>query len=210
MKNLGDWYIRIGEWGLNLFLLNILWILFTLLGLFVVGIFPATAALFAVMRKLTMESKDISVFKLFWNTFRTEFFKANLLGYIFLFIGFILYVDLRVVQQLDNNILHQALTIALYILIFVYFLTLLYVFPIFVHFNMKTKEYLKHAIILAIARPIQSIFMVIGFIIVLFLLWRIPGLIPVFGVSLISFILMKIASISFPKIESTTTVRQDC
>jgi uncharacterized membrane protein YesL len=46
MKSVTSWYIRIGEWAFNLFLLNILWLFFSLLGLFVLGIFPATVALF--------------------------------------------------------------------------------------------------------------------------------------------------------------------
>lgn len=64
---------------------------------------------------------------------------------------------------------------------------------------MKITGYIKHAFILAIGRPVQSLLMVIGLAIVIFLMSLIPGLIPFFGVSLISFILMKIASISFPK-----------
>ncbi len=42
------WYMRMGTLGFNLIYLNLLWAAFTLLGGIVLGIFPATAALFAL------------------------------------------------------------------------------------------------------------------------------------------------------------------
>lgn len=124
--------------------------------------------------------------------------KANKLGFLLLLFSSVLYVDLKIVQYFDG-LLHQALTVVFYILILVYLHTLLYIFPIFVHFNLNTIEYVKHAIILAIARPIQSLFMVIGITSVLLLLRFIPGLIPICSMSLLGFVLTKIATISFPK-----------
>ena len=135
MKGVTSWYIRAGEWALTLFLLNMLWVLFSLLGLFVFGLFPATVSMFAVIRKLIMYNEDVHVFKLFWSTYKVEFVKSNIIGYIFLVAGFILYLDLRVLQQLDSNLLNLILTVATFILTFIYLLTLIYVFPVFVHFN---------------------------------------------------------------------------
>lgn len=209
MKGFGGWYLRLGEWALNLFLLNLLWIIFSMLGLFIVGIFPATVALFAVMRKLTMESKEVPVFKLFWTTYKREFVKANIIGYAWSLIGFVLYIDLRVLNQLDSSLLNQLFTFGLYMIIAAYLVTLLYLFPIFVHFNLKKREYFKYAIILTIGRPIQSIMLIIGLTVGLFILWRVPGLIPVFGMSFISLLVMKIASISFPKLDNPTAVKID-
>ena len=203
MKGVTSWYIRAGEWALNLFLLNVLWILFSALGLFAFGIFPATAAMFAVIRKLNMAKEDVHVFKLFWKTYKFEFMKSNLIGYIFLMVGFLLYVDLRVLQQLDSSLLNLILTVATFILVFLYLLTLLYVFPVFVHLNLKTVEYIKYAFILAIGKPKQSLLILLALAISMFLLIQVPGLIPVFGISIFSFILMKISSSSFPPIEST-------
>ena len=203
MKGVTSWYIRAGEWALNLFLLNVLWILFSALGLFAFGIFPATAAMFAVIRKLNMAKEDVHVFKLFWKTYKVEFMKSNLIGYIFLMVGFLLYVDLRVLQQLDSSLLNLILTVATFILVFLYLLTLLYVFPVFVHLNLKTVEYIKYAFILAIGKPKQSLLILLALAISMFLLIQVPGLIPVFGISIFSFILMKISSSSFPPIEST-------
>lgn len=204
MNNVSGWYIRFGEWALKLFLLNLLWFIFSVLGLLVLGIFPATAALFAVMRKLLMQSEDISIFKLFWNSYKNEFLKSNLLGFVISFIGFLLYIDYRVLQQLSVNILHQSLTITLFILIFLYLLVSIYIFPIFVHFNMSTFGYIKHAFILAIARPLKTLLVIVGLAVILYVLRLVPGLIPVFGVSLFSLLIMKGASYSLPEINNTS------
>lgn len=203
MKNISEWYIRFGEWSLKLFLLNLLWLLFSIAGLFVFGLFPATVALFAVIRKLTMDSREISIFKLFLHTFKNEFLKANLLGYIWAAIGLILFLDLRVLQQLQTTIFHQSLTIILYVIIFVFLLLSLYLLPIFVHFQLKKREYIKYAFVLAVGRPIQSILMIVAFLVTLYLMWSFPGIIPVFGASLLALVLMKMASISFPKLNSS-------
>ncbi|WP_100407912.1 YesL family protein [Bacillus solitudinis] len=204
MKNLSEWYIRLGVWGLNLFLLNLFWFLFSIVGLFVFGVFPATVALFTVMRTLVMEKEEIPLFKLFWRTYKSEFLNSNLIGYLISLFGFILYIDLRVLQQLDNSLLHLSLTIMTFVIIFVYFLTLLYLFPVLVHFDLKTFQYFKYALILAIGRPFQTLFMIVALAILAFFFMQVPGLIPVFGVSLISLTIMKISSLSFIKKDITS------
>jgi uncharacterized membrane protein YesL len=201
MNGFTGWYIRLGMFGFNLFLLNMLWVVFSFLGLFVLGVFPATAALFAVTRKLVMapQPQEVPILKLFWNTFKVEFFKANFLGYVVSLVGVILYINLRVLQQLDSSHLHHSLMIVTLLITLVYLLTSIYLFPVFVHFELKMVQYLKYSLFLAIGRPIQTIIMIIGLGVVLFLFLQIPGLIPVFGVSLLSLVIMKIASLSFPK-----------
>ncbi|RKL66855.1 hypothetical protein CR203_13570 [Salipaludibacillus neizhouensis] len=198
--------IRIGVWIFNVFLLNLLWFIFSLLGLIIFGLFPATAALFSVLRNLIMETDDLStleVIRLFWSKFKSEFLKSNLVGFILSICGFILYLDIRVLQQLDNNLFHVSLSIVTFVIGFVYLLIFLYIFPVFVHFDLKVLQYPKHAFILAIGRPLKTIVMMIVLAIVIFLYTILPGLIPVFGVSLISLVIMKTASLSFPEKSGT-------
>ncbi|MFC0470672.1 YesL family protein [Halalkalibacter kiskunsagensis] len=193
------WYMRLGTFAFNLVLLNLLWFFFSLLGVFVLGFFPATAALFAVLRQIIMEDEDTSVLKLFWSKFKSEFFMSNVIGYLVLSVGVILYVDIKVLQLLDNNILQLALASITVVIGIVYLLTLLYIFPLFVHFNLTFLQYPKHALILAVAKPFQTIMMIGGLAIVLFLYMNFPVLILVFGMSLISFVMMKVASFSLPR-----------
>ena len=54
------------EWVLKFFYANLLWFVFTMLGLGVFGFMPATTALFSVTRKWIMGKTDIPIFKTFW------------------------------------------------------------------------------------------------------------------------------------------------
>ncbi|MDQ0257057.1 putative membrane protein YesL [Evansella vedderi] len=194
-----QWYIRLGNWGFNLLLLNILWVLFSCIGLIIVGIFPATAALFAVLRELIMEDADTPVFKLFWSKFKAEFIQSNILGYIVILVGVVLYVDLRVLHQLDSGLLQLTLASITVVIGFAYLLILLYIFPVFVHFNLKLWQYPKHALILAIGRPFHTITLFAGIAIIILIYLAVPALIFAIGMSLISFIMMKVASMSLPR-----------
>src|SRR5699024_2801656 len=85
---------RLCEVVMRLAYVNLLWVLFTALGLGLFGIFPATVALFTVTRKWVMGDHDIPIFSTFWHTYRKEFFKSTLFGFILFVIGYIIYVDL--------------------------------------------------------------------------------------------------------------------
>ncbi|GAB2552229.1 YesL family protein [Gracilibacillus alcaliphilus] len=193
------WYMRIGNLGFNLLYLNVLWIVFTLLGLVIFGLFPATAALFAVVRKMILEDEDTAIFPEFVSQFKASFKTANLLGYIVSLIGLFLLIDFRIVQ----NISHEGVQVLLFNLILLigvlYLVALLYVFPVYVHFDLTWKEYLQYACILTIARPLQTMMLVAFIAAVVFLYILIPAIVLVLGASLMSFVVMKIASLSFPK-----------
>lgn len=82
------------EWIMRFAYTNLLWLFFTLLGLGVFGIMPATAALFAVMRKWIQGQDNVPVLKTFWQEYKGEFFRSNLLGAVLALIGVIIYIDL--------------------------------------------------------------------------------------------------------------------
>lgn len=202
MKGIPEWYMRFGDWVLKLLILNILWVMFTLVGLIIFGFFPATVALFAVMRKLVMQRDDVPIFKLFWNTYKLEFVKSNLLGAIILPIGAILFVDLYILRQLDPSMWNQLLIIIAFVLIVVYMAFSTYMFPVFVHYDSNLKGYIKYSIILVIGRPFHTMFMIVSIVCLMYLFWWIPGLIPVFGLSIFALLVQIIASMSLPKIEN--------
>src|SRR5690625_7900357 len=62
---------------------NILWIIFTILGLGILGFFPSTVAMFGVFRLCVVGEKDIDIFPLFLFKFRNEFNIAYIFVYVF-------------------------------------------------------------------------------------------------------------------------------
>jgi uncharacterized membrane protein YesL len=203
-----NWYIRIGNWGFRLLILNILWIVFSAMGLFILGLFPATTALFGVIRKeiITADTQNVPTIKSFWEIYKTEFLRSNLLGYIYTIFGVLLFFDLRVLHHLNSSVLNYFFIIVTYIIILFYSLTFFYLFPILVHFQLRILDYIKYSVILMFARPMQALILIVSLFTSYYLFLFLPGLIPLMGISLISFIIMKTAIRSFPRPDTVPIV----
>ena len=177
---------------------NLLWILFTILGLGVFGLMPATVGLFAVIRKWVMDDKDISIFKTFWHNYRKEFLKSNLLGLILFLIGLTLYIDYII---LPTGGLYTVLRIILVTITILYAITLLYIFPIYVHYEWKIRSYLKNSLLLGIAYPHFTLLMIIGVFALYFICMSFPSVIPFFSLSSLGSMLMWIAFLVLRRVE---------
>lgn len=179
-------FYRVGDWLMRLAYVNILWMLFTGVGLVIFGFFPATAAMFAVTRKWVMGDADIPVFQTFWSYYKKEFKKSNILGFFIVVIGLILYIDLQILPA--GGLSFFLLKWALIILSFIFMIMLVYFFPIYVHFDFPLSQYFKYPLIMIIVAPLQTILLLASTYGVYLLMATIPGLIPFFGGSLISFV----------------------
>src|SRR5699024_398229 len=91
-------------WITRLAFVNFLWILFSILGLFVGGIFPATIAALGVSRKWLMSERDIPILKTFKELYRRDFVASNILGWILTLIGILLYINFRVILNLEDEV----------------------------------------------------------------------------------------------------------
>jgi uncharacterized membrane protein YesL len=191
---------RACEWIMLLAYINILWILFTIMGAVVFGIFPATAAMFAIIRKWLIDKNNDSVFKTFWNYYRTEFIKTNILGSLLFVAGFILFLDLKIIE-LQNEFFQMIFLLILFLFAITYTVIVVYIFPVFVHYDLKMFEYIKNALLIGIANPIRTVLILTCLITAYFILRAAPGLLPFFSGSLFSIIVMTFACQSFNKIE---------
>ncbi|MCJ7843307.1 YesL family protein [Lederbergia sp. NSJ-179] len=187
------------EWITRLAYLNILWILFSLGGLIVVGLFPATAATFAVARKWVMGQTDVAVFKTFWASYKKEFMKSNILGYLSTLVGYILYLDFVYLTVSPSN-MTAILTIPFLIIGFIYVLTLFYVFPTFVHYDLKVLQVIKSSFFVMIINPLPTLTMLGGTLGIGFILWKFQGLAIFFSMSVLAVVIMMPAYHAFEKI----------
>ncbi|AYV69583.1 MULTISPECIES: YesL family protein [Niallia] len=195
---IGGFY-KLCDWIMKLAFVNLLWIAFSLLGLLIFGFFPATVAMFVIVRKLLMGNMDIPVFKTFWESYKTEFIKSNLLGFIVSILGYFLYIDINLLKHTSgimNVFYYPALLICLGFL-----LTICYVFPTFVHFDLKIYQVIKNAFIIMLMNPIATIIMVIGITAIYLLMTTVPGMIPLFCGSALAFIMMWSSFFAFTKIQ---------
>ncbi|MBP3041698.1 YesL family protein [Bacillaceae bacterium Marseille-Q3522] len=199
MEGLFAGIYRISEWITKLMYVNLMWIICTITGLGVLGIFPATSAMFAVTRRWVIGEKDIPVFRTFWQYFKADFIKVNILGYLLTILGVFLFIDLKFFQSIIHPV-YSIISMIFVVLLFLYFVVILYIFPIYVHYDLKLREYIKYALIIAIGRPMQTLAMMLGVIIDYLFFSYLPALIPFLGASLFSFFLMLLSYISFQKI----------
>ncbi|MGM7722473.1 YesL family protein [uncultured Metabacillus sp.] len=199
MNGLAGGFYKISEWIMKLAYVNLLWLLFSLVGLIVFGFFPASAAMLAVIRKLIIGDTDIPVFKTFFTTYKKEFVKSNMIGILMFVVGYILYFDLTIVREASGVI--RLLYFPLLMIFLGYVLTSFYVFPVFVHYETKIFHVLKNSFLIMILHPLSTIMMVVGAIAIYFLMITIPGLIPIFCGSLFAFVIMWSSLLAFSKIE---------
>jgi uncharacterized membrane protein YesL len=186
------------DWIAKLVYVQFLWLLGSVVGLVIGGVFPATMAMFAVLRKMIQHDEEFSFFKTFWTRFRREFWKANALGGIITLLGFILYFYLIFLKAHGG-----AVSLILYLLVlsitFVFLITNLFLGPVFVHFQLGFFQYLKMSLWFCLSCPFHGISMIGGLVAFYFFMTYIPGLLPFLSVSLLAWFLMFMANLAFEK-----------
>ena len=209
MKLNWDNFNKVAYWMLSLIYLNLLWIIFTVLGLGILGLFPSTVALFGVVRLMVMkEGKEpFKVFQSFWRIFKKDFWKANSFGLFFAFICYFLIFDFQFVQ-LSNGQFNFLLP-ALFFILISSILTLLFFFPVYVHFELKYFQYIKQSFLIAITSPLELFFFLSSTLAMYFFLTFLPGAIPLFSGSLLAYAITVLSFRAFRRIEQKQKVQQE-
>lgn len=180
---------KVCDWISKLAYVNLLWVIFTLMGFFLFGVAPSTVALFSIVRKWIMGENNIPVFSMFWSIYKREFKKSNLLSLSLVIIIFFMYVDWVVISSMQGVLHHIFLTIFIIISI-IFTVILVYIFPVYVHFEGSILHYFKSAILIGTSFPIRTLMMglAVGTGILICLLF--PGVGVLFFGSGLSFTLM--------------------
>lgn len=190
MESLAYGLYRITEKIARLAYVNMLWVLFTLLGLGVFGLLPATSAMFAVIRKWQMGEEDVPVYKTFWHYYRKDFLKVNLLGHILLITGYILSIEYQILRSVDATVYYIA-SFGVIAQLILYVIVLIYFFPVFAHFRLKSGDYFKWPFVIGISHPIMTVFLVASVVVLQFAAYKfMPALLLFFGPSITASILM--------------------
>lgn len=190
---------KLSNWLMKLAFLNILWIVFSLLGLVIFGFSPATIAMCAVIRKLGKD-QDEPVFKTFLDVYKKEFLRGNIIGIILIMIGLISYFDIQFFKETSHSFL-QFFYFPFVFLNCIFYLTVMYIFPTYVHYNASILQVIKNAFLIMIMNPLSSFYMITGVIIVYLGIIYIPAIIPFYSVSILALIIMVSATRAFQKTE---------
>lgn len=197
----GSTFYKIAEWIQRLVYVNLLWILFSLVGLVVLGIMPATAALYEIIRRWNNGVTSFPVFKTFWREYRAKFIKANLLGIIMAFLGYLLFFNIQYYQQQSGQIYIYFYYLS-WVLVFFYGITLVHLFPLLANYELKLHHLLKNALFICILNPGYTLMIIAGTAVIGLVFLLLPSLIPFLGLSSVAFFNTWGAKKSFAKTEN--------
>ncbi|WP_416151716.1 YesL family protein [Salipaludibacillus sp. HK11] len=186
-------------WFYRLAFINLLWIIFTLLGLVVLGFFPATVAMLATLRQY-LNKNEVNLFPYFWGYYKKEFIESNKLGGIITSIGLILYINLNFLQ-INKTGITEFLYFSSVTLSFLYLLIICYLLASYVEFNLDLKTHIKNSVLIAIYNPLASLFIIFGFVTVYYAVTFISGLGFFFSASMFGIVILSSANIAYRKIQ---------
>ncbi|MDC3416017.1 YesL family protein [Aquibacillus salsiterrae] len=176
-------------WVLKFIYTNVLWLAFSILGLGALGLAPSTTALFAVQRQWIRGETEIPVFKYFWNYYKSSFIKSNFLFYIMMLLGWIIYFDLKFFMARDG-LIFQTISLLLFILSIWYMIVFVYLFPIFIHFELSLLQYIRFACIVGLLHPFNTIIMLITVGLIYYFMLLFPNFFYLGGISLLTYCIM--------------------
>jgi uncharacterized membrane protein YesL len=207
MNTLANRAFAATEWITKFAYINLLWIGFSLAGLVVLGFFPATVSMFTIIRKWLKGETEIAIFRTFWTTWKSEFFRSNGLGLLVAAVVGLIVLNLVFVEKSVTGFT-SVIQIPIYLFMFSAIMTILYLFPVYVHFELKWFQAVKNAFLMMLISPIENIVMIAGIIAVLFVVKFIPALGFFFGGSLIAAIIMSAAYLVFGKMDRKRRVAE--
>ena len=151
------------DWAVKLAYLNILWILFSLLGLGLFGIGPATVSMFAIIRKRLRYGTDFSMTKEFIEIYQSNFWYGNRFMLVlipaYLFVG----IDFALIRLLPSSfIIDKVVFLSVIMLSLLVVIVTCYVFAVYVHFDLAFWRNFKFAFMIAGISPLSTIMILLG------------------------------------------------
>lgn len=185
------------EWITKFAYVNLLWFIFTLVGGVILGFYPATIAMFSMVRDWLRGKSDLPVLKNFWSYYKLDFLKSNLLGVFINVLLIFIAADIFYIT-LNEQLAWTHIPLFAFILIVVLFL--LFIFPSFAHYDLKVIPLIKNTFLIMIISPVHSFLMIICLISVYFIMQAVPALFFIFGGSTYAFITTWLSLHAFDKI----------
>ncbi|MBU9712886.1 DUF624 domain-containing protein [Bacillus tamaricis] len=197
---MGKIIIQIAEVIYKFVALNILWLIFFLVGLGIFGFMPSTVALFSIVRDWLRGDLDTSLFSRYLKYYKGEFVRSNILGVLFMILFYIIYVNFSFVSYYYD----ESIQIYIYIIIAgfgtILLMTFVNLFSVIAHFEYKIFQYIKVAAGLVFLKPINTLFQLIWLVAYFIIAINHPTIFVVIGVSVFAFVLMSINYSTFKKL----------
>ncbi|CAI9386914.1 hypothetical protein BACSP_01804 [Bacillus sp. T2.9-1] len=169
---------------ISIIYLNVLWIIGTILGLGVAGIFPATYALYYLLQDEELFNDFPSFRKLaqtFFCAYKRKFLVINGIGVIYAVILYMLWIDFQLVKGMPVGtafFYYPLMFFITYILA-----TILYIFPVTVYTVGTFKQKANAVLLLPLLLPLQTVFSLTFFLVLSMIAYRFSIFLPLFFIS---------------------------
>lgn len=196
---MGNTVFKIAEIIYRFVALNLIWLLFFIVGLGIFGFMPATVALFSVIRQWIKGEKDLRLFSMFYHYYKTEFIRTNIIWSIFLVIFYVIYVNFSFVPYYYSENIHFLLYVLIFVASLITVVTLINLFTVIAHFEFKVIQYIKIALGMVFFRPVKSLMQLLWLFVYYLIALNWPTVSIVLGVSVFAFIVMALNYQTFEK-----------
>lgn len=169
-------WMGILEWIWRVVAINFCWIGFTILGLGIFGFFPASVALFTIVRKWLKKDTDAPLLKTFSRVYFKEWKRTNGIALVYYALALFFFIDIRIVMELMTGMFSIFLLVFLYVVSILLVLSVGYFFALYAHYELSTKDYIKQSFFYATTSISTTIWIGAGLFTVGFLIFKVPGL----------------------------------
>ncbi len=183
-----------------------LWIISSLLGLIVGGLFPATAAMFATMRRFIRLPGGFGVNDYFKEQYKENFWKANGLGYLLLVLLYLFIQNFRSAQLMDGTVGFIFVVIS-FVIIIILAILFISVWATLAHFDLGIIQLIKHTLVIYSVAPVH-----VGAILILLAVfgwasYRLGILLPLVLFSMMSYAIMWLILDAIKRIDARLEAR---
>ncbi len=186
-----DKIIKLTECITDFVLLNIMWFAGCALGGVILGWAPSTVALLTVLRNKITKKDYYGVINPFWTTYKKEFKKSNILGSVITLFLIIISIN-KMNFEIQPELVFRVITTMSIIARIIVCTIGLYMFPLYVYYDMDLKNYFIKSFNILIMRPILVVCIALWTFLVYSIITMVPGLIAIFGVSIYFYGIMAI------------------
>lgn len=187
--------------------LNLTWLLFVVLGFGVLGLFPATVALFHRARLWVLGDQEEPMLRDFWYQYKKRFLSANLAGWSFTIIGGLLYLNFEVIQAAEGAVpLYMVLPFIALVTLFVLFASA--ILPVLLHCAESPRDALKKTLYFVLGRLPLALLLPTVVWAVAWLCLVLPAFFLFFSGSVTAYVLMWLFVRSFDKLTTAQLLSQ--
>lgn len=186
-------------WLADMLHIQMLWLAGSLSGLIVLGFFPASFAMFSVMREMIFKTRSFSFNKKFIKEYKDNFLKSNLYGFSLLAVIALLVVYFRTTLNVDHNLSVLFLFLG-YGMIVLFSIALLYFPTVYAHYQLNIFQLIRHSVVIMVACPVNTLGMVGAFLGLYLMHSELPILTPFVSIAMFAYGLSYSAHNAFTKL----------